>query len=95
MSAKGAADMRSRWFFEGRLMLALDLSSDTFGPIGAALFVIVLIGYVALIVGALASSLSAPQSGGMKLVWSIFILVAPCIGSLLWFMVGKRAANAA
>jgi hypothetical protein len=30
----------------------------------------------------------------MKLVWLIFILVAPFIGSLLWFIVGKRAANA-
>ncbi|MFI5729068.1 PLD nuclease N-terminal domain-containing protein [Kribbella sp. NPDC051587] len=60
-----------------------------FGAAGMA----VLAAYVLLVIGAFFSALFSPASGGMKLVWIIFIIVAPFIGSLLWFLVGKRNAN--
>ena len=65
---------------------------DALGIVGAAVLVLVLVAYVVLFVGALVSILRSPQTGGMKLVWVVFVLVAPFLGSLLWFLVGKRAA---
>lgn len=42
-----------------------------------------------LFAAALVSIITAPLSGGMKLVWLVFAFVAPVIGSLLWFLVGR------
>jgi hypothetical protein len=60
-----------------------------FGAAGMA----VLAAYILLVIGAFFSALFSPASGGMKLVWIIFIVIAPFIGSLLWFLVGKRNAH--
>ncbi|WP_405056458.1 PLD nuclease N-terminal domain-containing protein [Kribbella sp. NBC_01505] len=49
--------------------------------------------YVLLVIGAFFSALFSEASGGMKLVWIIFIVMAPFIGSLLWFLVGKNNAR--
>jgi hypothetical protein len=70
------------------------LSNDTLGALGGFGIIAILVAYALLVLGALVSSLTAPQSGGMKLVWLVFIVVAPFVGSLLWFMVGKRSAYA-
>ncbi|GAA3583394.1 PLDc N-terminal domain-containing protein [Kribbella ginsengisoli] len=67
-------------------------TNDTLGVIGAALLVGLLLAYALLVLGALVSSLGAPMSGGMKLVWIIFIFIAPFIGSICWFLIGKRNA---
>jgi len=60
-----------------------------------ALITAVLLGCVLLIVGALVSILRAPQSGGMKVVWIAFVVVAPYLGSALWFLIGRRSARTA
>jgi membrane protein DedA with SNARE-associated domain len=75
-------------------MLALTVSNDTLGVLGGAGIIAIIAAYVLLVLGALFSSLTAPQSGGMKLVWLVFIVIAPFVGSLLWFLVGKRSAYA-
>jgi hypothetical protein len=45
------------------------------------------------VVGAFISALFSPASAGMKLVWLVFIVIAPFIGSALWFLAGKRNAQ--
>jgi hypothetical protein len=75
-------------------MLALTVSNDTLGVLGGAGIIAIIAAYVLLVLGALFSSLTAPQSGGMKLVWLVFIVIAPFVGSLLWFLFGKRSAYA-
>ncbi|MEV6417151.1 PLD nuclease N-terminal domain-containing protein [Kribbella sp. NPDC051718] len=67
-------------------------TNDTLGVVGAALLVGLLLAYALLVLGALISSLGAPMSGGMKLVWVVFIFIAPFIGSICWFLIGKRNA---
>ncbi|MGW7680347.1 PLDc N-terminal domain-containing protein [Kribbella sp. NPDC054772] len=69
---------------------ASSTTDQTFGVVGAALLVGILIAYVLLVVGAFFSALFSSATAGMKLVWIVFIVMAPFIGSLLWFMVGKR-----
>ena len=68
------------------------MNHDTFGALGATGLFILLACYALLVIGAFFSALFSPQSGGMKLVWIIFIFIAPFLGSLLWFLVGKRNA---
>ncbi|GAA3801328.1 MULTISPECIES: PLD nuclease N-terminal domain-containing protein [Amycolatopsis] len=58
----------------------------------AALIIALVVACVVLIVGALVSILRSPQSGGMKFVWVVFVLVAPYLGSALWFLIGRKAA---
>ncbi|HEX3788061.1 MAG TPA: PLD nuclease N-terminal domain-containing protein [Pseudonocardiaceae bacterium] len=59
--------------------------------VSGAIIVLVLAG-VLLVLGALVSVLRSAQSGGMKLVWCAFVLVAPFLGSLLWFLIGRSNA---
>lgn len=69
------------------------MNVDALGSVGtAAVIVLVLGAYLALVIGALVSVLRSRQTGGMKLVWTVFVLVAPFLGSVLWFLIGKRAA---
>lgn len=70
-------------------------TDQTFGVIGGALLIGALVAYVLLVVGAFFSALLSSATAGMKLVWIVFIVIAPFIGSLLWFMVGKRNAQEA
>ncbi|MET9264213.1 PLDc N-terminal domain-containing protein [Amycolatopsis sp. NPDC004079] len=49
---------------------------------------------VLLFLGALVSVLGSPLGGGMKFVWVIFAFCAPFIGPVLWFLVGKKSAEA-
>ncbi|MFB6719254.1 PLD nuclease N-terminal domain-containing protein [Kribbella sp. NPDC056345] len=67
-------------------------TDQIWGFLGGAGIIAVLAAYFLLVVGAFFSALFSPASGGMKLVWIVFIVIAPFIGSLLWFMVGKRNA---
>nr|WP_285758785.1 PLD nuclease N-terminal domain-containing protein [Nocardiopsis ansamitocini] len=57
------------------------------GTLAAAVVVI------GLIIAALISILGSRVSGGMKVVWIIFIICAPLIGALLWFLIGRRQVS--
>jgi hypothetical protein len=59
------------------------------GCAGAA----VVAGVLALYFGSLLSIVRSDLTGGMKLVWFIFAVMAPFFGSLLWFLVGRRDAQ--
>ncbi len=67
-------------------------TNETWGFLGSAVLIAGLAAYILLVVGAFFSALFSPASGGMKLVWIVFIVIAPFIGSLLWFLAGKRNA---
>ncbi|MFI5709457.1 PLD nuclease N-terminal domain-containing protein [Kribbella sp. NPDC051620] len=69
-------------------------TDGTLGVVGAALLVGLLLAYALLVLGALISALGSPLTGGMKLVWIIFVFIAPFIGSICWFLAGKRNAYA-
>ncbi|MFE9373071.1 PLD nuclease N-terminal domain-containing protein [Streptomyces sp. NPDC006711] len=45
---------------------------------------------IALYVSALISIISSRAGNGMKFAWIIFCFIAPVVGSLLWFLVGRR-----
>ncbi|WP_409185679.1 PLDc N-terminal domain-containing protein [Amycolatopsis sp. VS8301801F10] len=49
---------------------------------------------VLLFIGALVSVLGSPLGFGMKFVWVVFAFCAPFLGPMLWFLVGKRSAEA-
>ncbi|GAA4616091.1 PLD nuclease N-terminal domain-containing protein [Saccharopolyspora hordei] len=62
-------------------------------PVLAALVVLPLVAYLALLIGAVISILGSPQTFGMKVVWIVFVCVAPFLGSALWFLVGRANAR--
>ncbi|MDA3642915.1 PLD nuclease N-terminal domain-containing protein [Saccharopolyspora indica] len=71
--------------------LALDDGMYQFGTL--VLIALPLLLYVGLIIAALISVLGSPQTFGMKVVWIIFVFVAPFLGSILWFAVGRGNAR--
>ncbi|WP_233627349.1 MULTISPECIES: PLD nuclease N-terminal domain-containing protein [unclassified Saccharopolyspora] len=52
----------------------------------------ILIALAVLFIAALVSVLRSPLTGGMKLVWIVIAFVAPFLGSLAWFVFGRRDA---
>ncbi|WP_208609508.1 PLD nuclease N-terminal domain-containing protein [Streptomyces atriruber] len=48
------------------------------------------IGAALLFVGALISIARSRLTGGMKFAWLVFAFVLPFLGSLLWFLFGRR-----
>ncbi|KPC64659.1 PLD nuclease N-terminal domain-containing protein [Streptomyces chattanoogensis] len=48
---------------------------------------------LALYFGALLGIVRSDLTTGMKLVWFAFTLMAPFLGSLLWFLIGRRDAQ--
>ncbi|KAA5830532.1 PLD nuclease N-terminal domain-containing protein [Saccharopolyspora hirsuta] len=52
-----------------------------------------LLAYAALVIGAVISVLGSEHTFGMKVVWIIFVCVAPFLGSILWFLVGRSNAR--
>ncbi|MGI5507324.1 PLD nuclease N-terminal domain-containing protein [Lentzea sp. CA-135723] len=55
--------------------------------------VLVLLGSLALLVfwiAALVSVLAAPVGCGAKILWLLVVFALPFVGSLLWFVVGRR-----
>ncbi|MEV0056963.1 PLD nuclease N-terminal domain-containing protein [Saccharopolyspora shandongensis] len=59
---------------------------------GLSLATLLLFGWLALFVCALFSIVLSPHTGGMKLAWLVFAFVAPFLGCLLWFVVGRGDA---
>ncbi|MER5549721.1 PLDc N-terminal domain-containing protein [Streptomyces sp. NPDC001118] len=53
----------------------------------------VTLGALALFFGALLSIVRSDLTGGKVLVWLAFALLAPYLGSLLWFLIGRRNAE--
>ncbi|WP_017622969.1 PLD nuclease N-terminal domain-containing protein [Nocardiopsis chromatogenes] len=53
-----------------------------------------MLAYVVFIVAAFLGSLTSRLDVGMKLVWAIFIICAPFLGALCWFLIGRRSAAA-
>ncbi|MCX2733798.1 PLD nuclease N-terminal domain-containing protein [Saccharopolyspora sp. NFXS83] len=49
--------------------------------------------FAVLFIAALISILGSGLSGGMKLVWIVLAFLAPFLGSLLWFAVGRPDAR--
>jgi hypothetical protein len=45
---------------------------------------------IALTIGALVSCLTSGKPANITLLWVIIILIAPILGSLLWFAWGRR-----
>ncbi|QUX27135.1 MULTISPECIES: PLDc N-terminal domain-containing protein [Nocardiopsis] len=45
---------------------------------------------VVLIIAAVFSILMSRVDGAMKVVWLIFVCIAPLIGAILWFLVGRN-----
>ncbi|MEU0533305.1 PLD nuclease N-terminal domain-containing protein [Amycolatopsis tolypomycina] len=54
----------------------------------------VVLAFAVLFLAALVGILRSPLTGGMKLVWVLFAFCAPFLGSLLWFVAGRRDAVA-
>ncbi|NKY98860.1 PLDc N-terminal domain-containing protein [Nocardiopsis alborubida] len=52
-------------------------------------FVVVSLVAVVLIIAAVFSILTSRVDGAMKVVWLIFVCIAPLIGAILWFLVGR------
>ncbi|HET6704318.1 PLD nuclease N-terminal domain-containing protein [Amycolatopsis sp.] len=60
------------------------------GVAGAAL-----LAFAVLFLAALIGILRSPLTGTMKLVWVVFAFCAPFLGSVLWFVLGRRDAAVA
>jgi hypothetical protein len=75
-------------------MIIQATNDHLWGVAGGTVLIGVLIAYALLVIGAFFSALFSGATAGMKLVWIVFIVIAPFIGSLLWFLVGKRNAQA-
>lgn len=69
-------------------------ASTDAGHIGlAVLAVLPLLAYATLVICALISIIASPQEFGMKIVWAVLVFIAPFIGSLLWFFIGRGHAR--
>lgn len=49
---------------------------------------------MALTIWALISILSSSATTGKKVLWSLFVLILPVIGFIVWFFVGPRSSTA-
>jgi hypothetical protein len=58
----------------------------------SALIIALILAYAAFVIGAFVGILRSRFSGGMKFVWCVFVLIAPFLGSLLWFLIGSGYA---
>ncbi|CAM05796.1 phospholipase D-like protein [Saccharopolyspora erythraea NRRL 2338] len=70
-------------------------TSQVFGLALGGVLSIAALAYAVLFISALISILRSHHSGGMKLAWIVFAFVAPFLGSVLWFLVGRRDSQRA
>ena len=56
------------------------------------IMILAFVAYLALIVVALMQVFRSTMPTNTKLLWLIVILIAPFIGSLIWFAVGRNSA---
>jgi phospholipase D-like protein len=62
-----------------------------FNLVGPGVVFLVVLGFALLFIAALVSVLRSPLPVGLKLVWVVFAFCAPFLGSLLWFLIGRRS----
>lgn len=75
------------------LMLIDTFSVDTgFAIAVVGLSVLSALAVVALVLAAVFSILLSSLDGGMKIVWLVLVVLAPVIGALLWFFIGRSRA---
>ncbi|WP_017540874.1 PLD nuclease N-terminal domain-containing protein [Nocardiopsis halophila] len=74
--------------------LPTDLLAQYGGVALLALTGLAMLAYVVFIVAAFLGSLTSRLDFGMKLVWAVFIICAPFLGALCWFLIGRRSAAA-
>ncbi|MFR9731774.1 PLD nuclease N-terminal domain-containing protein [Saccharopolyspora sp. MS10] len=63
---------------------------------GVVLFggvLLVALAFLVFFVAALISILGSEHTGGMKLVWVVLAFIAPFLGPLLWFVIGRSDAR--
>ncbi|MDA2809130.1 PLDc N-terminal domain-containing protein [Nocardiopsis sp. RSe5-2] len=81
-------------------MPALDAApaADLLAQYGGIALILVaglaVLAYFVLIIAAFLGSLTSRLDVGMKLVWAIFIICAPFLGAVCWFLIGRRSAAA-
>lgn len=63
------------------------------GVVTALVITVVVGGFLALVIGTLVSVLRSALGGGMKFLWVVVVLAAPVLGSLAWFVIGRRDAE--
>jgi hypothetical protein len=61
--------------------------------VGAGVVFAIVVGFGLLFATALISVLRSRLSAGLKLVWVVFAFCAPFLGSLLWFLAGRRTGE--
>ncbi|SIO88833.1 PLDc N-terminal domain-containing protein [Nocardiopsis sp. JB363] len=61
-----------------------------FGLGFAGVYLTIALAVVVLVVAAVFSVLFSRIGFGMKVVWLIFVIIAPVIGALLWFFIGRN-----
>ncbi|MEE2037689.1 PLD nuclease N-terminal domain-containing protein [Nocardiopsis sp. CT-R113] len=73
-------------------LLTLADSTTMQTGIAAAILIMALLAGLAVVVfiiAAVFSIIGSPVDGSMKVVWLIFVIIAPLIGAVLWFLVGR------
>lgn len=82
----------------GKGMVKVNVAAVQFAQVFAGVAVVGLvalaIAYVLIAVVAVLSVIASDQSLGMKAVWFLLIWAMPLIGSVLWFLVGRREQRA-
>lgn len=68
--------------------------AQVFAGVAAVGLIALAIAHVLIAVVAVISVFSSEQSLGMKVVWFLLIWSMPLIGSVLWFLVGRREQRA-
>ena len=77
------------------LTLAQMLPGETaLAAFGVTAVLLVAAAAVVFVIAAVVSILASRTDTGMKVVWLVFVVVAPFIGSALWFLVGRGRATA-
>ena len=79
-------------------MVKVNVAAVQFAQVFAGVAVVGLvalaIAYVLIAVVAVLSVIASDQSLGMQAVWFLLIWAMPLIGSVLWFLVGRREQRA-
>ena len=68
--------------------------AQVFAGVAAVGLIALAIAHVLIAVVAVISVIGSRQSLGMKVVWFLLIWAMPLIGSVLWFLVGRREQRA-
>ncbi|XKK39839.1 PLDc N-terminal domain-containing protein [Nocardiopsis sp. ARC36] len=76
-------------------MTLLALADATTMEAGITAFILIMallvgLAVVVFIIAAVFSIIGSRVDGAMKIVWLIFVCIAPFIGALLWFLIGRN-----